>query len=112
MQIGVINLIGYSCGVTVWETDVNAMRERFIGHTKPPPGLVLGGSGRDWLKQKAVVECCRRGWATDDHNVAEALGHLDFGLSVLSKRYAGKSDVIFRRNDLDISIKRFRGELT
>jgi hypothetical protein len=111
MQIGAINMVAYSCAIPVWEIDVNQMRERFIGHTKAPPGLVLNGSGRDWLKHKAVAECAKRGWFTDDHNVAEALGHLDFALSTLSKRHASQSDVLFRRIELNNSVKRFRGEL-
>lgn len=110
-QNGAIDTISFRCGVDAFKTDVNAMRARFIGHTKPPPGLVLNGSGREWLKQKAIEECASRGWFTYDHNEAEALGHLDYALSMLSKRHASQSDVLFRRIELNNSVKRFRGEL-
>lgn len=91
------------------EIDVNEMRKRFIGTSAPPPGL-KGDHGRAWLKQAAIKACAMRGWIVEDDNVAEALGHLDYGLSTLSKRHAGKSDIIFNRSAHQIDMKKFRGE--
>jgi hypothetical protein len=44
-----------------------------------------------------------RGYLVEDHNVAEAIGHLDFALSALDPRGHGmKSAVAARRTELNL----------
>lgn len=93
------------------ESTVQDMRKRFIGTNTVPPGLTRPDIRRQWLKDQAIKACAMRGWLVEDHNVAEALGHCDHALSTLSHRHAGKSDVLFRRADLNLTVARFRGEL-
>ena len=44
--------------------------------------------------------CSMRGWIVSDHNVAEALGHLDYAHSVINRKHAGSRDILARRSEL------------
>lgn len=102
--IAVVWLAAELNGIPVAPIDVNAMRSRFIG-TSHITGL-QGEALTKELKQRAVKACAMRGWLVEDHNVAEALGHLDYALSVVDRRHAGKMDVLSARTELSI----WRGE--
>lgn len=71
-------------------------RMRFIGRTKPLPGL-KGDAGRQDLKQAAIVACAKRGWYVDNPDAAEACGILNFGLSTLDPTYERRDQPLMRR---------------
>lgn len=80
----VIWLVAHDKRIPVRPIDVGDMRERFIG-CRSVPGL-QGDAHRAELKKRALRACAMRGWLVEDDNVAEALGHLDFGLSSLDPK--------------------------
>lgn len=95
--------------VPVFEVAIDSWRSRFLGTTKAPAGL-SGKFATDELKQMALRSCALRGWYVSDHNAAEALGILDYALSVVSPKHAGNRDPIFRRLELQADVAKFRGE--
>lgn len=99
--IGHINFVAAQHGIPVAQVAMQSWRSRFLGTTKAPPGL-KGDAARKELKQMALKACAIRGWLVEDDNSAEALGILDFGLSTLDRKHAGKSDILFRRAELNI----------
>jgi hypothetical protein len=87
--------------VPVAPIDVNRMRQRFIG-CQSVPGL-QGESQRSELKKMALKACAMRGYIVEDDNVAEAIGHLDFGLSSLDpKGHGAWSSISARRTELNL----------
>jgi hypothetical protein len=90
--------------IPVKPIDVNDMRARFIG-TRHITGL-QGVALTKEFKLRAVKACAMRCWLVEDHNVAEALGHLDFALSTLDRKHASSRDVLFGRTEMAI----WRGE--
>lgn len=109
MMIGIIEAMADNCSIDLAKISVDDMRERWIGTKRAPPNYP-GKMSRDWLKDAAIRRCAMDGLDVNDHNVAEAIGHLDYGLSCLSKRHASSSDVIFHRLDQKIITQKFRGE--
>lgn len=101
MQIGVINLVAHDCAVPVAQVAASSWRSRFLGTTKAPPGL-KGDAARAELKRLALRACALRNLLVEDDNAAEALGILDYGLSCIDRRHAGKTHVLFNRAELDI----------
>ena len=99
--IGIINFVAARHKLPVAQVAMQSWRSRFLGTTKAPPGL-KGDAGRKELKQMALKACAIRGWLVEDDNAAEALGILDFGLSTLDRKHAGRTDILFRRAELNI----------
>lgn len=100
-QNACIAMIWYAAaeaGIPVQPIDVNDMRDRFIG-TRRIPGL-QGEAHTKELKLHALKACALRGWLVSDHNVAEALGHLDFAFSVVDPKNSGAHDILSRRTEL------------
>jgi hypothetical protein len=52
-------------------------------------------------KDLALVECARRGWLTDNHNIAEALGIWHFGCICTDRRYRANAGITKRRAQLN-----------
>lgn len=97
-QNAVIAIIWLSAAlksIPVSPIEVGEMRSRFIG-TRHITGL-QGDALTKEFKNRALKACAMRGWWVDDHNVAEALGHLDYALSVLDRKHAGNRDILFHR---------------
>jgi hypothetical protein len=69
---------------------VDDWRSYFLGTKKAPPGLTNGDARRKWFKETAMSECLQRGWLVEDHNAAEALGIMTFGLAALSRRFRSR----------------------
>jgi hypothetical protein len=101
MMTGIIYVCSRLHGISVAPIDVGDMRQRFIG-CRSIPGL-QGEAHRNELKLRAVRACAMRGYIVEDHNVAEAIGHLDLALSFLDPRGHGmKSSVSARRTELNL----------
>jgi hypothetical protein len=97
--VGMIWLACHDAGVPCQPVAVSQWRARFLGTTKATPGL-KGVHEEDDLKAKALRACALRGLIVSDHNEAEALGILDYGLSTLSRRHAAWGDPLMRRAQL------------
>ena len=69
-------------------------RREFYAGSRPTKGQ--GSEGDAW-KEMAKVECLRRGWLCDDHNVAEACGIWDYGCKHADKIYRVRAGVHKRR---------------
>ena len=104
-----INRVCADIGIGIRKVEIGVWRKRILGTTKAAPGLKGSDATRD-LKDKAITACARQGWLIDDHNQAEALCVMQFGLSSLSKDYARKTGPMARRAELQQDIKAFRGE--
>lgn len=87
-------------GIPVHPIDVNHMRQHAIG-CKSIVGL-HGDAHTKELKKRALAACSKAGLVVDDHNVAEAIWHLDFGLSTIDAGHAQQSLVRSRRAELGI----------
>jgi hypothetical protein len=98
--IGHINFIAALHKLPVQQVAMQSWRSRFLGTTKAV-GL-KGDAARKELKRMALRACAIRGWLVENDNAAEALGVLDYGLSVLDRKHAGKADILFRRAELNI----------
>lgn len=94
--VGAINSIANRRNLKCGKVIIADWRMRFIGRTKPLPGL-KGDAGREDLKRAAMVACVKRGWYCDQPDAAEALGILNFGLSVLDQNYEHRDNPLMRR---------------
>lgn len=63
-------------------------------------GLRPQKSRGDTWKDLARVECARRGWLTDNHNVAEALGIWHYACFCRDRRYRNNANIDTRRRQL------------
>ncbi len=86
--------------IPVAPIDVGDMRAQFIG-CRSVVGL-KGDAQTAELKKMALKACAMRGWLVEDHNVAEALGHLDYALAALDRRHHGTSSMLSARAGLAI----------
>lgn len=96
-QYAVVGGIETACEMTgllddVFEVLIADWRREFYSGSRP-------GNGNTW-KDLACVECARRGWLTDNHNVAEALGIWHFGCLCTDRRYRTNAAVMKRRAQL------------
>ena len=80
--------------------DQRHWRDRFLGISKPPPGISDSKARRKWYKEAAMQQCLARNWLVEDDNAAEALGILDFGLAASSAPYKRRVGPIIRRAEL------------
>lgn len=90
----------YEHKVSAAWVDQKQWRPRFLGISKPPPGLTEQAVRRKWYKEAAMQQCLARNWLVDNDNAAEALGILDFGLASVSGPYKRRVGPIVRRADL------------
>lgn len=102
-------------GVKPSEPTVVEWRSRFLG--KDGTMAIREGETRantdarrkEW-KRAVTIECSRRGWFVETNDEADALGILDYALCVVDSRYAGRTDPIFRRNQLRDERERYFGQ--
>lgn len=98
--IGLIWLAGRVMNVKVNPIDVNMMRDHFIG-CRSVVGL-QGDAHRNELKSLAVKKCAMLGLLVEDDNVAEAIGHWDYGLSCIHVSHGQNPLILSRRNQIGI----------
>jgi hypothetical protein len=77
-----------------YETMIADWRREFYAGSRPTKGQ--DDESASW-KDMARVECARRGWLTDNHNIAEALGIWDFGCACTDKIYKVRAGLTKRR---------------
>lgn len=75
--------------------DISDWRMRFNGATRRPKHMTMS-QGTAWHKKNALAACAKRGWFITDHNEAEALGVLDYGMAAVDRAYASWSDPLMR----------------
>ncbi len=86
-----------------FEVDIADWRREFYAGNRP--GKNVDSLSTAW-KDLAKLECMRRGWLVDDHNVAEACGIWVFGCMHTDKRVKSQERVAARRRELN----RWNGE--
>lgn len=91
-----INEICHRRGVEVADVPINSWRWNFIGTAKAPKHVRIDEGQRAWFKGQAVAECARREWYLEDHNAAEALAIMVYGLCE-SPRYRHRNGPEARR---------------
>lgn len=82
---------------------IASWRDRFLGldaEIKARIHQLKPHQRTKFYKDAAMKACADRGWPVSFHDEAEAHGILDFLFCVRDPIYAGKTDVIFRRADL------------
>ncbi len=89
---GVAREIAYRRSCTVNAIPVGTWRKNFLGSAAAPK-TVLKKNRSAWLKQAAVSECARRGWAVKTHDEADALGILVFERARLLPMWAMEGDL-------------------
>lgn len=94
--VGAIESVAARRKLKVGKIVIADWRMRFIGRTKPLPGL-KGDAGREDLKRAAMTACVKRGWWVDQPDAAEALGILNYGLGVLDQNYEHRDNPLMRR---------------
>jgi hypothetical protein len=100
LTIGVPAIIMLTCqeaGVPCACVPIDEWRNRFLGTKRAPPGLNQRAARTSWFKDKAISTCLQRGWLVEDHNAAEALGIMDYGLCCVSRKYLTRTGPIHRR---------------
>lgn len=98
-QAKVVGQIESRCarlGLPCYDVIIADWRMRFIGRTKPLPGL-KGDAGSEDLKRAAMAACAKRGWYCDQPDAAEALGILNYGLGMLDQTYEHRDNPLMRR---------------
>lgn len=78
----------------VFEVNIADWRREFYAGARPPKGC--DELSAVW-KEMAMKECARRGWWTDNHNIAEACGIWDFGCKSSDKVYKHRAKIGTRR---------------
>lgn len=78
--------------------------ESFWGSSKAPSGYTKAQK-RNWRKEQSIKQCHLRGWdcqweGKDNHNVADAKGVLNFGLTCIDPRWAANAVPLFNRAQL------------
>lgn len=92
--IGKILEVAYEHGIAARMASIADWRRHFTGHKRPPKDI-KAGARRAWWKKQAIAACQRNRWRVDDHNAAEALGILYFGISTIDPKFAAQRDPIF-----------------
>jgi hypothetical protein len=95
------DMAGHELGIPSRMVAINSWRERFIGTSIAPPHFRTATRDvrRRWFKDQALKACAARGWFSVDHNAAEAMGIMDFGVCTIDPLYASRTDPIFRRQE-------------
>lgn len=96
---------GIRCGVI----SIQSWRSHFLGTAKAPAGLSKA-KRTDALKDMATRRAAARGWLTQYHDEAEALGIMDFALACLDPDYEHRTGPDTRRAELKAEVAAFRGE--
>lgn len=88
---------------------IGSWRSHFLGTAQAPAGLPKA-QRTNALKDMATRQAAKRGWLTQYHDEAEALGIADFALSCLDADYEHKVGPDVRRAELKAEIAAFRGD--
>lgn len=92
----ITQLVAARAAIPAKQILISDWRGRFIGTSRAPAGL-KGDHARRWFKDQALKGAAERGWYTDSHDAAEALGILDYGLCTLDPAYESRTGPLFRR---------------
>lgn len=79
----------------VTEANLSEIRDHFIGITSAPRD-VPKAKRRQWLKDKVVAECKRRGFSVTSDDDADAIALLSLRLSQLDATYSLKATPLFQ----------------
>lgn len=93
-MFGVIELTCEAHQIPCVEATAGQWRRHFLGLTRAPTKMQGKGkvaARRHWLKQRALVACKARGWPVETDDEADAIGLLDFALSLDFERYGEAS---------------------
>jgi hypothetical protein len=82
----------------VFMISIGEWRTEFYAGRRPTRGDP-DGEGAAW-KDMALAECLRRGWLTEDHNIAEACGIWVYGCCHSDRGYRAQHRVSARRAEL------------
>ena len=88
---------------------IASWRSHWIGQGVAPKHLEQK-ERKPWLKEQAMRRAADRGWYTEHHDEAEALGIMDYALACLDADYDHKIGPMVRRTELRAGEARFRGE--
>ncbi len=83
-----------------YETDIADWRREFYAGQRPNKGAP--DLSEAW-KDMARVECARRGWLIEDHNVAEACGIWVYGCLISDPKLRRQHRIDVRRSELKAS---------
>lgn len=84
---GVAEMVAHDRKIRVSEANLNDIRGHFIG-IKQAPRDVPKSKRRQWIKDKIIAECRKRGFRVSGDDDADAIALLDLRLSQLSKDYS------------------------
>lgn len=107
--IPVIQLVSADAGLPPPQMVANGdWHERFLGVRSVPPSLKGASSHHKtrWWKEAVVTACAKRNWYITDHNEADACAIADYGLASVSKDYAGQTDALARRAEMEADLAR------
>jgi hypothetical protein len=82
-------------GIRGGVVNISDWRARFNGQVKRPKHMTPT-QGTAWHKKNALTSCAKRGWFVTDHNEAEALAVLDYGMAAMDRSYASLTDPLMR----------------
>lgn len=99
-------LAGLDADLGFWVVDISDWRREFYAGSRPTKGQ---GSESDAWKEMALVECLRRGWLCEDHNVAEACGVWFYGCCHADRAYRMRQKVHTRRRQSEADERRRAG---
>ena len=106
---GIVLELAHARGIRAAGVAIGSWRAHWIGQGVAPKHLARK-ERTPWLKDMAMRRAAERGWLTQCHDEAEALGIMDFALSCLDAAYDHKVGPTVRRAELKADIARFRGE--
>lgn len=94
---GVTELVARDRKILVWESQLDHIRSHFIGITRAPRD-VPKDKRRQWIKNKVIAECQRRGFSVCGDDDADAIALLSLRLSQLSKDYSLNAAPLFAKD--------------
>ena len=106
---GIALELAHARGIRAAGVAIASWRAHWIGHGVAPKHLA-SKDRTPWLKDMAVKRAAERGWLTQFHDEAEALGIMDFALACLDAGYDHRVGPMVRRAELKADIARFREE--
>lgn len=89
---------------------IQSWRSHFLGTSRAPKTLA-SHQRTAALKDLATKRAAERGWLTQYHDEAEALGIMDFALACLDADYDHRIGPIVSRAELEADIAAYRGEM-
>jgi Holliday junction resolvasome RuvABC endonuclease subunit len=106
---GIALELAHARGIRAAGVAIASWRAHWIGQGVAPKHLA-SKDRTPWLKDMAMKRAAERGWLTQFHDEAEALGIMDFALACLDAGYDHKVGPMVRRAELRAEVARFRGE--